>query len=300
MFVTGGTGYVGSAILKRLLADGHEVRCLVRGGAGRLRGAGSSADAAEGRLVAACGDLLAPDSYKEALRGTDAVVHLVGIIREKPRRGVTFRRIHVDGTDMLVTAAREAGVPRFVHMSALGARPNAVSGYHRSKCEAEERVRSSGVPHTIFRPSVIFGPGDEFVNMLAGLVKAPVTPVFGNGLYRMQPVSLHTVADVFAKALAADPAGETYEVGGPEQIPYNEMIKEIARALGRSVRLLHMPLWAAKPLVKTMQRFPFFPVTEDQLTMLLEENICRDGNRFVQVFGVPQIRFADGIREYLK
>lgn len=294
VFLTGGTGYVGTAVLKRLLEDGHEVRFLVRGGR-RPDGRGFS----RGRAVPVDGDLLAPASYLEALKDADAVIHLVGIIREKPRIDVTFGRIHADGTNLLVRAAKEAGVSRFVHMSALGARPGAASGYHKSKWEAEELVRAGGMPHTIFRPSVIFGPGDEFVNMLAGLVKAPVTPVFGNGLYRMQPVSLNTVADVFAKALSRDPTNDTYEVGGPEQIPYNEMLKEIGRALGRSVRLLHVPLWAAKPLVKTMQRFPFFPVTEDQLTMLLEENICRDGNRFVQAFDVEQIRFADGIRTYL-
>jgi uncharacterized protein YbjT (DUF2867 family) len=293
VFLTGGTGYVGSAVLKRLLEDGHEVRCLVRD-AGRL----SRRSSGKGGIALVKGDLLDPASYREALQGVDAVMHLVGIIREKPGKGVTFRRVHVEGTSLLVRAAKEAGIPRFVHMSALGARPGAASGYHRSKWEAEERLRASGVPHIIFRPSVIFGPGDEFVNMLAGIVKAPVTPVFGNGLYRLQPVSLYTVADVFAKALTYERTDEAFEVGGPEQIPFNEMIKEIGRALGRSVRLLHVPIWAAKPVVTAMQRFPFFPVTRDQLTMLLEENICRD-NRFSEAFGVKHIRFAEGIREYL-
>jgi uncharacterized protein YbjT (DUF2867 family) len=295
VFLTGGTGYVGSAVLKRLVEDGHEVRCLVRD-AGRL----NRRSHGNGRIALIKGDLLEPASYREALQGVEAVIHLVGIIREKPGKGATFRRVHVEGTNLLVRAAKEAGIPRFIHMSALGARPGAASGYHRSKWEAEERVRASGLPHIIFRPSVIFGPGDEFVNMLAGIVKAPVTPVFGNGLYRLQPVSLHTVADIFAKSLTYERTNEAFEVGGPEQIPYNELVKEIARALGRSVRLLHVPVWAAKPMVTTMQRFPFFPVTKDQLTMLLEENICRDGNRFAEAFGVKQIRFADGIREYLQ
>lgn len=293
VFVTGGTGYVGSAVVRRLLDEGHEARCLVRKSGGmleRMRG---------GRITEVPGDLLDPDSYRDALHGVDAVIHLVGIIREKRSKGATFDRIHTEGTRLIAQAAKEAGVRRFVHMSALGARPGATSGYHRSKWAAEEHVRSSGIPFVIFRPSVIFGPGDDFVNMLAGIVKAPITPVFGNGLYRMQPVSLHTVADICEKALTHPQTNEAYEVGGPEQIPYNEMIKEIGRALGRSVWLVNVPLWVTKPMVAALHRVPAFPVTKDQLTMLLEENICRDGNRFVQAYGVEQIRFAEGIREYL-
>jgi NADH dehydrogenase len=296
VFVTGGTGYVGAAVVRRLLADGHEVRCLVRQ-PGKLGALTSGApNASEVR-----GDLLAPESYSKALAGADAVVHLVGIIREKIGKGMTFESIHVDGTRLVVDAARQAGVRRFVHMSALGARRGAVSGYHRSKWEAEEIVRGSGMTATIFRPSVIFGPDDEFVRLLAGIVKAPLTPVFGNGLYRMQPVSIHTVADVFAKAITRPQAErhESFDVGGPQQLPYNEMLKEIGRALGRSVYLLHVPLWVTKPMVAALHRMPGFPVTKDQLTMLLEENICRDGNRFVHAFGVQEIRFAEGIREYV-
>jgi NADH dehydrogenase len=296
VFVTGGTGYVGAAVVRRLLADGHEVRCLVRQ-AGKL----GMLTAGAPKATEVRGDLLDPASYRKALEGVDAVVHLVGIIREKRGKGITFSRIHVDGTRLLIDAARQADVHRFVYMSALGARRGAVSGYHRSKGEAEEIVRSSGMAATIFRPSVIFGPDDEFVNLLTGIVKAPLTPVFGNGLYRMQPVSIHTVADVFAKALTRPQTvpHEAFDIGGPQQIPYNEMLKEIGRALGRSVYLLHVPLWVTKPMVAALHRMPGFPITKDQLTMLLEENICRDGNRFVQAFDVQEIRFADGIREYL-
>jgi NADH dehydrogenase len=293
VFVTGGTGYVGKAVVRTLLERGHEVRCLVRKSGrllDRIRDAG---------LSEVPGELLEPDSYRHALQGADAVIHLVGIIREKHGKGITFGRIHTEGTRLIAEAAKDAGIKRFVHMSALGARPGAVSGYHRSKWEAEEFVRGSGIPYIIFRPSVIFGPGDEFVNMLAGIAKAPVTPVLGSGLYRMQPVSLHTVADIFEKALTHPQTNEAYEVGGPEQLKYNEMVKEIGRALGRSVRLMNVPLWAAKPMVAAFHRVPAFPVTKDQLTMLLEENICRDGNRYAEAYGVTPVRFADGIREYL-
>jgi len=301
IFVTGASGYIGSAIVERLLEDGHEALCLVRDAA-RLRGAA----AASSRVRVVAGDLLDPASYRSALRDADAVIHLVGIIRERPAAGITFERLHELGTRLLVDACVEAGFAtggrrRFIHMSALGSRPGASTAYFRTKWAAEETVRSSGIPHVIFRPSVVFGPGDEFVNMLAGLVRAPLTPVLGDGRYRMQPVSLRTVADVFAKAAAGvGPANAAYDVGGPEQLAYNELLRDIGAALGRRVRLVHAPLPLMKPIVRAMERFPWFPVTTNQLTMLLEENICRQGTPFYDVYDPPVVRFADGIREYLR
>jgi len=301
IFVTGASGYIGSAIVERLLEDGHEVLCLVRDAA-RLR----VAAAASSRVRAVIGDLLDPASYRSALREADAVIHLVGIIRERPSAGISFERLHELGTRLLVDACVEAGFAadgrrRFIHMSALGSRPAASTAYFRTKWAAEETVRGSGMPHVIFRPSVVFGPGDEFVNMLAGLVRAPLTPVLGDGRYRMQPVALRTVADVFAKAAAgAGPANAAYDVGGPEQLAYNELLRVIGVALGRRVRLVHAPLPLMKPIVRAMERFPWFPVTTNQLTMLLEENICREGTPFYGVYDPPVVRFADGIREYLR
>jgi len=185
-------------------------------------------------------------------------------------------------------------------MSALGARPGATTGYFRSKWAAEEIVRASGMTHVVFRPSVIFGPDDAFVNMLAGLARLPLTPVIGDGRYRMQPVSLRTVADVFVKALTYAPIDIAFDVGGPEQLAYNDMLREIGDAVGRRVRLAHAPLWLMKPAVRAFERLPFFPVTTTQLAMLLEENICREGTPLYAAYDTPPIRFADGIREYLR
>ncbi len=293
LFVTGGTGYVGTAISQELVARGHTIYQLVR-----RSGTGLSHRLA----VEVSGDLLDPATYESSLRECDAVVHLVGIIRERPSKGVTFSRIHVDGTRCLVEAASKAGIRRFIHISALGARAGAVSAYHRSKWEAEELVRASGLPHVIFRPSVIFGPGDEFVNMLAGLVRLPVTPVIGDGRYRMQPVSLRNVAQYFAEAADAEraPANTAYEIGGPHKIAYNEMLREVGRAIGRpKPLLLHQPLWLMKPMIRALDRFPWFPITQSQLTMLLEENIVHGVHDAPAAFGVELVPFAEGIREYL-
>lgn len=299
VFVTGGTGYVGSAIVPLLAERGFDVVCLVRPGSRRPS---AVRDLPAVRTVE--GDLLDASSYREALAGCDAAIHLVGIIREAPAKGVTFERVHTEGTRTFVDACVDAGFARdgkrLVHMSALGARPGATSGYFRTKWAAEETVRASGVPHVIFRPSVVFGPEDAFVNMLAGLVRLPVTPVIGSGRYRMQPVSLRTVADVFVKALTYEPVNVAYDVGGPDQIAYNDMLREIGAALGRRrVRLAHAPLAIMRPVVRVMERFPFFPITTNQLTMLLEENICRDGVPFYEAYHTERIPFAAGIREYL-
>jgi nucleoside-diphosphate-sugar epimerase len=291
IFLTGATGYVGSKILAVLLEQGHEVVCLSR--TNRTSGSGQ-------RII---GDLLQPETYAESLKQCDAVIHLVGIIREQPSRNITYDQIHVQGTQMLVNACIAAGFveggKRFIHMSALGASAESASTYFTTKWQAEEIIRTSGLTHIIFRPSIIFGPNDEFVNMLAGLVKMPMTPVIGDGRYRMQPVSLRTVAEIFVKALSIGPVNVAFNVGGPEQITYNDMLIEIGRALRRNVHLVHLPLWFMRPIITVMERFPFFPITTNQLTMLLEENICRDGTPFAEIYEVQPVRFREGIREYL-
>lgn len=299
ILVTGGTGFVGKGILSRLVQDGHELVCVVRPGS-EQKLAGFPTE--KGSLSLVPGDLFDPASLERAAAGCDAVIHLVGIIREKRSAGIRFERIHVSGTRHVVEAAKKAGVSRFIQMSALGARPNAVSPYHQSKYAAEQIVQESGIPYTIFQPSVIFGPGDEFVNMLAELVRLPLTPVIGSGQYRLQPVARETVAEAFAQALVSEAAvNQTFEVGGPEQLTYLQILDSIGQALGKQrVRKLHFPLALMKPVINVMEHFPFFPITNAQLTMLLEENICQDGTRLYNSFQLPVIRFAEGIRAYLR
>jgi len=195
VFVTGGTGFVGRAVVHAVRADTHIVRCLVRRGSERDLDGFESIERVEG-------DVLAPETLEAVMAGCDTVIHLVGIIREHPARGITFERLHVTATRNVLEAAARTGVRRIVHMSALGARAGARSRYHQTKWRAEEAVRASGLQWTIFRPSIIYGRGDGFVTPLAKVVRrAPVVPVIGTGDTRLQPVPVEHVAEAFAQAL---------------------------------------------------------------------------------------------------
>jgi NADH dehydrogenase len=182
VFVTGATGFVGRAVVQALRAEGYCVRCLVRRGSEPdLRGLEA--------IERVEGDVLASRSLADGMEGCHSVVHLVGIIREYPARGVTFERVHVEGTRNVLEAATTAGVQRYLHMSALGTRPGARARYHTTKWAAEEAVRAGTLPWTIFRPSVIYGRGDGFVTMLARMIqRLTVIPVIGDGRQRLQPV----------------------------------------------------------------------------------------------------------------
>jgi uncharacterized protein YbjT (DUF2867 family) len=292
VFVTGGTGFVGREILGQLLSAGHEVRALVRDG---------SQDKLSGHqnLEAHLGDVTDAASLVGALDGCDAVIHLVGIIREFPGRGITFKKMHVTATENILEACDEQEVQRFLHMSSNGTRERGTTAYHRTKWQAEELVRASELDWTIFRPSLIFGRGSEFVKMLTELIRrVPVVPVIGDGQYRMQPVSVEQVAVSFVKALAMpESIGKTYHQGGSESYTYDAILDLTGKAMGRKqVTKVHQPLFMIKPMIKMLQGFEQFPITEGQLKMLIEGNVC-DPDEWAQAFGLAPISYAEGIKE---
>jgi len=293
VLVTGASGFVGNRVVAELLARGHGVRCLVRPGSeGKLKAAA--------QVELARGSILDEAAVAEAARGCDAVIHLVGIIREFPGRGVTFEAVHVRATEILVDAARDAGARRFLHMSALGARGTDADPYHVTNFQAEEYVRASGLTYTIFRPSVIYGPEDQSINLFARQMRVfPLFPVIGDGLYQMQPVAVGTVARAFASALEL-PATENriYEVGGPEPLTFNEIIDTLAAVLGRRVWKVHLPVWTMRLAAFWLGRFTWFPLTTGQLRMLLEGNTC-DPAPFYRDFGLTPVSFKDGLVRYL-
>jgi NADH dehydrogenase len=290
IFIAGGTGFIGEQLINALHEQNHELRLLVHK---RKSSTLNDIDLVEG-------DVTCLESCVDAAAGCDAVINLVGIIREFPSRGITFERLHVRATANMLAVTEKAGIRRYLQMSALGTRLNAVSRYHLSKFQAEELVRSSGLDATILRPSLIYGPKDSFINMLAGQMRLmPLMPVIGNGTYRLQPIHVSDVVRCFALSLIMpETVGHSYELCGNDRLSYMEVLDSIAMAMGRPAPLKpRIPLGLMKMIIPIMQQLPQFPITMDQLQMLIEENIC-DGC-WKRVFGFEPRNFQEGIREYL-
>jgi len=302
VYLTGATGFVGSYILRALLRQDHTVRCLLRDRSATLH----IDDETDVERVT--GDVTDATSLRGTMRGCDAVIHLVGIIDEQPSKGVTFERIHAAGTRHVVAEAQSEGIPRFVQMSANGARPDGVSAYQTTKWAAEQAVRAADLPHAvILRPSTIFGqpaPGQpEFCTRLVqDLIKPfPILPVFGDGSYEMQPVAVEVVAEAFVQALENDiHAGQAYCVAGQERVPYVEVLDRITKGCGlEPKRKIHQPLWLVRPAVHGLGRFGLLPISPDQFEMLVEGNTC-DASPFFKAFDLEPKPFTVEHLRYLR
>lgn len=304
VFLTGGTGYIGSYVLRELLAEGHRVRCLTR----RAEIEEDRWELDPERIETVSGDVTDPASLEGAADGCDAAIHLVGIIEERPREGLTFEAVHAEGTRNVVEEARRCGLDTFVHMSANGARPDGASRYEVTKWEAEDHVRSAGFDHwTIFRPSIVFGkPGSgqpEFASELTEtLIRPfPVWPVFGSGNYEVQPVHVEPLAEAFVAALTLPAAaGSTYCAAGRRRLTFEETLDVIARGIGIEPRpKVHVPLWMAWPVIGTVGWTGLLPISSDQLAMLVEGNTC-DPTAFYGDFGVEERAFEPEALSYLQ
>ena len=292
ILVVGGTGFIGHHLIKRLRKDDLPVRAVVR------TPAGAPALKALGAEVVS-GDIADPQSLKAAAEGVERIVHLVGIIQEAP--GVTFQSVHVDGTRNLLNAAKKAGVRHIFYQSALGTRINAKSRYHQTKWQAEELVRASGIPFSILRPSLIYGPGDLFTIRLSKMIKLwRVLPVIGSGRSKIQPIFIGDEVECVRKIVTSDSyVNGIYEIGGPEQLTYEEVMREIAEAMGVKRPMVHMPLFFMKFVARVMEALLKKPlITTDQLIVLQEDNIC--GMRDIRgAFGIEPVTFRDGLRMFI-
>ena len=276
ILVTGANGFVGGQTVPALLSAGHRVVAMVRG-----RTAGQTV---LGRLPAADrsgvelreADVTRPATLAPAMAGVDAVVHLVAIPRDF-NGGADLARINTEGTRAVLGAMTAAGVRRLVHMGALGVADDPRLHYASSKARAEAAVRASGLDWTILKPSLQFGPGDGFFNIVAGLVRLSpgIVPVPGDGKSRFQPIFVGDVAEVVVRSLA-DPAtiGATFELGGPRTWTYREITQEILRALGKRRVILPMPVPLIRLVAGTAELVHLpFPVATDQLRQLSLDNV---------------------------
>ena len=259
ILLTGATGTVGSALLRRLTADGQPIRALVRD----QRRLGDQ----RVRVQIALGELSDPPSFRNALRGVDTVVHLAASIRDQPSGSI--EELNAIATLRLVRAAERAGVRRFVFFSALGATHHSRTRFFRAKALAEEAVESSSLSTLILRPSLIYTPGDPWLTLLDRLSRLPAMPVSGSGKALYQPVWAEDVAEAVVNALASPDS--SYELAGPEVLSYNDIVRAVLRAEKRRRRLVHVPL----PIVRASLRILRFATWEE--AELMEEPMVADG-----------------------
>lgn len=291
----GGTGFVGSYLTDELVRGGHTPRLLVQPGS---EAKVSSPDACE----TVTGAIEDEGAAEDTIRGTDAVIYCIGILRQLPRKGITYEALHFEGARTAIRAAEAAGVKRFILMSANGVKPDG-TGYQRTKYMADEYLRASSLNWTVFRPSVVFGEPRgrvEFCSALRDqLIRLPLpAPLFFDGLlprnagkFEMSPVHIGDVAEIFIKALGmAETYGKIYELGGPERFDWKTILKTIAAVIGKNKWMLPAPALGIKLAAAFFDRFSFFPITRDQVTMLLEGNSC-DSRATFELFGVEPTHF---------
>jgi uncharacterized protein YbjT (DUF2867 family) len=286
LLLTGATGLVGSTLLSRLLAEGTQVRCLVRDprrlGARRVR------------VQIALGDLTDPPSFRNALRGVDTVVHLAASIRDQPRGSI--EELNGIATWRMVEAAQRQGVERFVFFSALGA-----SNHHRTRCLrakalAEQAVREADVHSIVFAPSIVYAPGDPWLTLLERMAWLPVMPVSGRGRAAFQPIWAEDVAACVAAALRAGDgvAHQRYELAGPETLSHTDMIQVLLRSLQRKRPLLHVPTPIVSRALRALERVggPGVFATWDEAELMETAMTSPRGAADAEALGVRPQRMA--------
>jgi uncharacterized protein YbjT (DUF2867 family) len=297
VLVTGAAGFVGNNVVRRLVEMGRPVRAMVRDAD---KAAMRLADIKD-RVEIVTGDVTNRASLPPLMRDASAVIHTVAIPME--RGGATYEDVNFQGTINLVDAAEAAGVRRFINIGQNGARPDHFSRFLRSKGKAQQYVAASGLQWTALRPSVIFGPQDEFFNAFARLIRLTpiIFPVVGGGTAQFQPVSVYDVVEAAVCSLEDnDTIGKDFTLGGPEVLTLGEIEKRVLEAMGESRLMIPAPVGLLKPAVFVMEKaLPGTPVTLTLLELLKEPNIVAD-NALVSYFHLQPRPFAGENIRYLR
>jgi len=286
LLLTGATGLVGSTLLRRLLAEGIPVRCLVRDPRrlGPLRV----------RVQIALGDLTDPPSFRNALRGVETVVHLAAAIRDQ-RRG-SIEELNGIATWRMVQAAQRQGVERFVFFSALGASPHHRTRCLRAKALAEQAVAEAELRSTVFASSIIYAPGDPWLTLLERLALLPVMPISGRGRAVFQPIWAEDVADGVIASLreGGTSSHERIELAGPETLSHSEIVRTVLRSLGRRRGLLHVPTPIVSRGLRTFERLagPSAFATWDEAELMEVSMVSARGAAGAEALGVTPQRMA--------
>jgi uncharacterized protein YbjT (DUF2867 family) len=285
ILLTGGTGTVGSALLRRLTAKGEPVRCLVRDprrlGDHRVR------------VQIALGDLTDPPSFRHALRGVDTVVHLAAAIRDQPHASI--EELDAVATLRLVRAAERAGARRFVFFSAMCATHHSRTRFFRAKALARDAVEASSLETAVFSPSIIYTPGDPWLTLLERFSYLPAVPVSGSGRAHYQPIWAEDVADcVMAALMASGPRRRGFELAGPETLSYDEIVRVALRPTGRRRPLVHVPLPVVRLSLRALRKLggPKVFATWEEAELMEEPMTSVRGTEDAESLGVRPLSMA--------
>jgi NADH dehydrogenase len=298
LLLTGATGLVGSALLRRLVGEGQQVRCLVRDprrlGAQRVR------------VQIALGDLTDPPSFRNALRGVRTVVHLAASIRDQPRGSI--EELNGIATWRMVQAAERAGVERFVFFSVLDASTHHRARFFRAKALAEQAVREASLESTVFAPSIVYAPGDSWLTLLERFALLPVMPVSGRGRALYQPIWAEDVADCVLASLRTPEAERRtqarreadlsthrrsrYELAGPETLSHNDIVRVVLRSLNRRRPLMHVPTPVVSRALRVLERIsgPSAFATWDEAELMEVPMLSARGAADAESLGITPAR----------
>ena len=294
--VFGGSGFLGRHTVRALARAGWRVRVAVRHPnlAMYLLPAGNV-----GQIEIRKTDVHDAEAVQAAVHGADAVINLIGVLYERGHQ--SFEELHVHAAETIAKAAANAGVPRLVQVSAIGANVDAASSYAASKGEGEARVRAAFPGATILRPSIVFGPEDDFFNRFAALARiSPVLPLIGGGRTRFQPVYVGDVARAIATCLADDAtAGQTYELGGPDVYGFKDLMRVILRVTRRKRLLVPVPFGLASFKALFLQMLPRPLLTPDQVTQLRRDNVVSEGALTLVDLGIQPDSLEAVVPSYL-
>ena len=301
----GSTGFVGSYITESLLNNGFMPSVLIRKGSEQKQISSSKCN-----IV--IGDINSNDAIKRTITYCDAVIYNIGLIREFPNKGITFKNLHYQGLKRCVDAAKHLELKRFILMSANGVKENGTA-YQRTKYQAEQYLKKSGLKYTIFRPSLIFGSPKkhgqiEFCTQLKrDMLGLPIpAPLFHKGLlpfnagtFKMSPIHAENVADIFVKSIDMESAiGQTYNLGGSSPRTWKEIIINISIASNKKKWMVPAPVFAVKAIASVLEKFAWFPVTLEQISMLIEGNTTKKS--YFNEFSIKEIDFDAKSLSYLK
>lgn len=302
ILITGASGFLGQRLVSRALEQGHRVRALVRNPAavstllpGLLPGSG-----AHPNYVVHQGDITKPATLPAALEDVESVIHAAATTSETAPDEALSRRTNVEGTQNLLAACRKAGVARWLQISSLSANPANTGVYGRTKFEADELVRRSGLRWTVLQPGTIYGPGSRglFAKIVRLTNALPAVPVLGPGTQAMRPVHVDDVATAALACLDQEASvGQTYTLGGRDTLTFNEFLRAILRVQGKRKPLVHIPLWVCFPAARVLSfllKNP--PVTVDNLVGL-RQMTAPDTTAAERDFGFAPRSFTDGLQQ---